>query len=546
MHRRLLSVAVLLGLLVIGTPWALAQEKEAKSDKPSVVLRLAPLETLMADIRYLGELVGKPELAKQLDGLIKSKLGDKGLDGIDHKKPIGAYGWIGPDGVDSKFAAMLPIADEKAFLDLLENLELKTDKGADGLYTIILEKPPIPPIYFRFANNYVYVTLKDKELLDKDKLLAPARILPTGQVGVASLLLNIDEIPSKIKELFLSGLDNQLAGHKEAEVPGETAAMKKYREAVIDGFGSGIKSVLQHGGETALRLDVDRSGGDLALSLRVHGQEGSSMAESIKRMGQISSLTVPLLRSNSAFSVAVYSRLPEHLRELLVPAIEEGKKKVTDKVTDQTKKDALTALITAVEPTLKSGTLDAAVDLRGPSDSNHYTAAFAVGIKDGAELEKTLRQIIGDLPEKERKAVTFEAEKAGAIAIHRIKPEKLDEGTKKMFGDEPFYFALTDKLLLGAWGEKGLDALKEALTMEAKPGKIMQFQMSIGRLAPLMTRDNKEAPKIAKEVFADKTDADKVRITLEGGSALKLRLDLKAPLVTFFSKLQESKKEEDK
>lgn len=545
MHRRLLFPAVPLGLLLIVTPWVAAQDKETKADKPSVVLRLASLDTLRANIRYLGELVGKPELAKQLDALIKSKLGDKGLDGIDEKKPLGAYAWIKPDGADTQVAAMLPIADEKAFLGLLENLELKPEKDGDGVYSFAIEKVPFP-IYFRFANNYVYVTARDKEVLAKEKLLSPGKILPTGQIGVVSALLNIDEIPSKIKDLFLSGLDNQLAGAKETEVPGESEAGRKFRDAFFDGFGAAVKSVLQSGGETALRLDVDRATGDLSLSLRVHGQEGSSMAASIKRMGQISSVTAPLIRADSALSGSIYLSMPEELRKLLAPVIEEGKKKATDKVTDQAKRDALSALLTALAPTLKSGTYDAAVDLRGPSENNRYTLAVGIRIEDGLELDKTVRQLVNDLPEKDRKAVTFEVDKVGSIAIHRLKPERDDEFNKKLFGDEPFYFAVRDKVVLATRGEKGLEALKEALTMEPKPGKVLQFTMSVSRFAPLMTKDNKEAPKIAKEVFANHKDSDKIHMTLEGGSALRLRLDIKAQLVTFITKLNESKKEEEK
>ena len=60
----------------------------------------------------------------------------------------------------------MPVADKKAFLDLLENtLDYKTEKDKDDVYTVML---PLPfPTYFRFANDYAYITLRDKENLDK-------------------------------------------------------------------------------------------------------------------------------------------------------------------------------------------------------------------------------------------------------------------------------------------------------------------------------------------------------------------------------------------
>ena len=50
---------------------------------------------MRADFLYLAKVAGQEEKAKQFDGMIQSKIGDKGLEGIDPKKPIGAYGWVG-------------------------------------------------------------------------------------------------------------------------------------------------------------------------------------------------------------------------------------------------------------------------------------------------------------------------------------------------------------------------------------------------------------------------------------------------------------------
>src|SRR5262249_10389151 len=123
------------------------------------------------------------------------------------------------------------------------------EKGDDGVYSANVEKVP-GTVYFRFANNYVYVTVRDREVLDKDKLLAPAMVLPAGQVGTFSLTLNLDRIPDDLKDLALGGLDNRLADAKEKDVPNETEATKKFRMALIDEAGKAIKSLFRDGGET--------------------------------------------------------------------------------------------------------------------------------------------------------------------------------------------------------------------------------------------------------------------------------------------------------
>jgi hypothetical protein len=520
-----------------------AEEKAAKSNKPAVILRIAPFDKLMADARYLVEMAGQAEMAKQLDATIKSKIGDKGLEGIDPKKALGAYGWIGPAGIDSQIIALVPIADKKAFLDLLDRLSVKVEEGQDGLYTASHEKLLVP-VYFRFANQYVYITAQDKDALAKEKLLAPAAVLPDDATGAVAMTVNVDQVPENLKELALGNLDNHLAAAKEKEVPNETDLQKKFRTALIDEMGKHIKSLLKDGGEVKMRLGVDAKAADLSLSMSVAGKAGSPLATSIKDLGQMRTLGASVIGPNSAMNGVLNLSLPAKLRELLGPVIEEGEKKAVEKEKDKSKRDALAALLKALEPTLKNAELDVAADLRGPGDNGLYSAVASIKVKDGAAVEKTIRQVIGNLPADQRKAIAFDVEKVGSVGIHRVTPDKTDEQSKQVFGDNPtVYFAVREDAMLVALGEKGLGALKEALGGEAKSSKVMEIQMAMSRLAPLMAKDNKSAPEIAKEVFGKAKEGDKIHITVEGGDALKLRLGMKAQLLEFFYKLQQAKKQ---
>jgi len=541
MLKRLVPWTGLLGLM-LAMP-ALARAAEEKADKPALILRIAALDNVRADFRYLAQILGQEEKAKQFDAMLKSKIGDKGLEGVDTKKPIGAYGSVGQMGIDSTLVVLVPIADEKAFLALLENLEIKADKGNDGVYTVNHDKVPTP-VYFRFANNYVYVTARDKDALDKDKLLAPAVVLPAGEVGMVSLTVNIDRIPDNLKDLALGRIDLSLANVKDKEAPNDTEARKKFRLAAIDELGTQIKSVFNNGGETTVRLDVDRATADVTLSLRLAGKAGSPLATTIKDLGQVKSITASLIGTDSAMNGVLNVSLPAKLRSLLVPVIEEVEKEAVAKEADKSKREAVAALFEALRPTLKSAELDITGDLRGPYDSGLYTAVAGIKVKDGLAIDKTFRRIVADLPAEERKGVMLDAEKVGSLGIHRVQPDKNDENSKKFFGDNPVYFAFRDDALLVVLGEKGLSALKDALATEPKASKVMELQMSMSRLAPLMVKDNKSAPAIAKKVFAKDKDGDKVRLRLEGGPMLKLRLSMKAQLMAFVHELHQAKKDE--
>jgi hypothetical protein len=542
MYSRLIRRAALVGLMLAMPALArAAEEPAAKSDKPSLILRIAALDHLRADLRYLAEVVGQAETAKQLDAMLKSKIGDKGLEGINTKKPFGAYGWVKSSYDDSPLVVLVPVADEKAFLGLLESLDVKAERSEDGLYTANHEKIPVP-VYFRFANKYAYITALHKDVLAKNKLLTPAKVLPPGEIGDVSLTVNIDQIPDTIKELGLSGLDNQLAGAKEKEVPNETETQKKFRLAMIDEMGASLKSLLNNGGETTLRMDVDRKTTDVALSLSVAGKPGTSLATTIKNLGQTKSSTASIIGSNSAMHGALTVSLPPALRAQLAPVIEEGEKKAIERETDKSKRKASAALLKALRPTLKSGELDVAADLRGPNDKGLYSAVAGIKVQDGATIDKTFRQIVADLPAEERKAVQFDVEKVGSVGIHRITPDKNDKNTQELFGNHPVYFALREDALLVGLGDKGLSGIKEAVAAEPKASNVMEFQMAMSQLAPLMVKDNKSAPEIAKKVFAQDKDNDKLRISIEGGKMLKLRLNLKAQTVAFFNELQQAKK----
>ena len=130
----------------------------------------------MDDAKYIMTMAGQEELAKQLDGMLKSMVGKEGLKGIDTKRPLGFYGTVGKNLVDSTGVALVPVADEKAFVELLDGMNLNVKKGQDGVYSFT---PPNSPAdaYFRFANKYAYIAPASKDAIAKDKLLVPASVL---------------------------------------------------------------------------------------------------------------------------------------------------------------------------------------------------------------------------------------------------------------------------------------------------------------------------------------------------------------------------------
>jgi hypothetical protein len=544
MSKRLVLSFVLSCLL----PLASASAAEEGPVQPSLVIRFNSLEQLLADARYLAKLADREELVKQVESLLKARAGEKGLDGFDPKKPIGFYANIGPNGIDSTGALLVPVADEKALLGLLEKLAIKVEKGKEGVYSVFPEQSPFP-VLFRFARGYAFVTLGipgNEKVLLKDSNLDPAIVFPKGPDGAASLTLHIDRIPTKLKELLLGQTELRLAGLKDREAPGETKAQHDFRVALLDEVGTRFKSALKDGGEVSLRLDIDRTNGDLNVSASFAGKPGSQLAAEITDLGKVKSLAASLLGSESAMSLAAAVVLPEKLRKALEPVVEEGLKKDAERVKDATLREATERVIRALMPTIRASELDGGTVLRGPAADGTYALLAAVRLQNGKQLEKEFREVMKRLESETGTSgtpkVTFDLEKAGSVSIHRMERPKSEVEFRKLFGDRPVYFAFRDDALLAGAGEKALDALKETVAATPKPGKLLQAEMSLSRLAPALGVSNQAMPEAAKRAFADNKDADKIRLTLEGGSALQLKLAMKAPLITFFNELDKARK----
>jgi hypothetical protein len=529
MPRRLILAGVMLCLVGIALP---VRAADPKREAPTFVLRVQSIDNLMADVKYLAALVGEEEQAKQLEGLLNSMAGEKGLAGFDTKRPLGVYATFGSEGIDSTAVGLIPVADEQALLGLLTRLNFKAEKGQDGIYTVAKsDKVPVD-VYFRFANGYAYVTARSKSAIAQDKLLPPTQVLPVERVGTLSLVLHIDQIPKPLREIGLSEFERRV---KETPPEGKTEAERQLDTRIRDQFVAAIATLVDDGEEVALRLDVDRQRNTLSFDMSLSGKPGTRLATTIADLGQTKSLFAGIPTANSALVALGHLTLPEQVRKAVEPAFEETVQQGLANEKDPFKRAIGEKFFKALIPTVKAGELDAELDIRGPMANNHYTVVGGIKLRDGQAIERVFRETVQGLPEADRSKIQLDAEKSGEVSIHRLNVMgDADADAKNFLGEGPLYIAIRSDALLVAAGEQPLPALKQALAAAPKVGKPFLFEMALGRLAPLMAKDNKAAPRIAEQVFAKNPDSDKFRVSLDGGKALQLRMELRAELLRFF------------
>lgn len=523
--------------LVLLAPLTRAEEK---TKAPTFSVRLQGIDTLVSDLQFLTEQAGRGEELKQVEGLLKAAIGDKGLEGLDTKKPMALHAYLDASLVDSQVILMLPIADSKAFVDTLDRLGVKPTKDKNDLYEVQLQGSPFPA-YFRFANGYMYGTLKEKKNLDVKALPKPADVFPAADKDLLTLSMNLEEFPEDLRKLILGQLELQLTNLKEKQ-PGETKAQHVFRAAAMDEVVGFLKSLMTDSAKANFRFGVDRKANEMALSLSLSGKEGSELAKSLAGLGKTESSVAGIVGDDSAIASRVTFELPNKLKKDLAPVIDEAMDKILEKNSQQGVKELLEPILKAAAPTLKQARLDFAFDYRGPTEKKLYTAVGALGIKDGAALEKALINAHEKVPAEAKDKISLGVAKVGGTSIHRLNVEKdLDEEARKQFGESPVWFAIRDDAVFVALGDGGLAALKDALSVKRKNSPVMHLEMGLSRVAALMTRDNPGAEEAAKEAFK-KPGTDKITVSLTGGEELKLKMSMKGPVLRFFVLLEEAKK----
>jgi RNA binding exosome subunit len=515
---------------------------------PTMVARLKSLDGLIEDFKYLAKLSGVENEAQQGEDFFRAFLGDKGSEVIDPTRPIGMYGTVKPDFMNSTAVVLLPVVQDKLFLDFLDRFAITAKKGDDGIYTLSTDNFPVPvPVYLRFANKYAYVTAQNKGDLTQAQLPDPAQVLAGTRDALASLTIHLDRIPEGLKHFALGGLDLRMAEEQNKKFPGETKAQEELRKESIKDLTKQAASLIKEGGKIEAFVEVDRKANEVVAELDLAGTSGSKLAAGISELGQAKSLFAALPGNDTVLDVLVHVVAPENVRKALEPVIDEGLRKALAQEKDEGKRAVAEKFLKALDPTFKGGELDAGVVLRGPNAEHHYTLVAGVKLKNGKAVEQTVQDVVKSLPERDRSVIKLNAESAAGTNIHRLDVQQAyEEGFRQTVGNNPVYVAIRPDALLVAAGPDALKAVKQALAAQPATGALVQVDAALGRLPPALShviaQNHKEGgayiEKAAKESFGPNAKgSDQVRLVVEGGQTLRVRYTVKAPVLKFFGQI---------
>lgn len=534
MLSRCLGALTLLGLILTPAP---ARPADDKATPPTIQVRLNSLDRSLDDIKYFLSLAGQKEAADQLDGL-KNNVLPNGFEGIDTKKPWGLYGVLKANQVESAAVLLIPVTSEQAFLGLLEKVaHLKATK--DGNYYLVQPENVPFPIHIRFTEGYACAAGPDKGALESGKLIPPSVLFADGPKGSADLHFRIDQIPNEYKQIALGTIEVQLANLEEQKIPGEDEAKRKGRVLGVKTVGQLFSAAVNDGADVSVELDISRQRDSFGVSLGLGAKTGSGLAKKFSSLTGGNSLFANWIKPTSPLNFVFHAPLGEDAQKILQLIANEGFANLAKQGEHQ---KALSEKIKkSLEPTIDSKSVDMGFEWRGPSASGHYTLIAGLKAVDGDKIESLVKELVREVPEKDRADIKFDASSIGEFKVHKLDvAKKFDADGKRILGDNPIYFAFRKDALIVALGDNGLAALGEALQASPGPAPLAKGSVNLKGLVPLI-KDDPRAEGFAKKSFLKPGD-DAVTFTAQGGESLQVKLQVKGPVIKFLAAVGDKKK----
>ena len=396
---------------------------------PALVVQVRSLERVFDHTKLILSLIGQEEIAGKVEGLLKSKIGPGGLEGVDQKKPFGVVVRFGKDLDDVSPLILVPIADEKAFLKLLESNKLKFTKGKNDLYTAKVGTVIEIEIFFRFSKGYLCATVLNPSAVDPERLPAdPAKALGGTEGPAFAATLRLDQVPLTARQLALGEFEKFYAPLLKEKDGGGGKAFHELQMATLEALAEAVKAVLLDGKEATFTLDIQPKTRKLEARLSLTGQKGTDLAKAIAAMGENKSRFAGMISDKALFNAVWNWQMPEKMTKAWGGFFADIKEKAIADLSDKGKQLQARALFAILEPTFKTGHLDAFLHFDVTSAK---TLAYVAGVevKDGKKLEKELRGLVEEARKimVDKDKIQLDFAKAEGVSIHRLEiPETRD------------------------------------------------------------------------------------------------------------------------
>ncbi len=489
MNRKLLSLLVLVMLLASGSP-CLAQEA-----KPVVAVSFSGFDALRTDVGYLGKLMGNPELAQMLDGIIAMSTEGKGLAGLDTKRPWGAVLY----SKDEEFspAVFLPTTDIKALAATMTALNLPaTDKG-DGTYEVL---SPMQSLTMKEQNGWAVMADKVETLAnlpdDPTKLLGPL----SGKYDLG-VMAHVANLPEGIRQMIVLQMEaGAMMGMQQQ--PDESEEQFAFRKAMTDRSIQQVKTMMDELDQFMLGIKIDGEAGAGTIDVAISAKEGTKMAEQFAQVQNATTNFAGFDQPDATVSAVWSSKMTEEDKAQFKMMLDGVKSAAAAELEKQNlgdedmavAKPLMTELFEVLEENIDAKTVDGGMVAKLGPDQLSFVAGGAVA--DGAKIESLLKrfveQLVKENPEA-REHMKLDSETHEGVALHvlSIPTEAMDEGAepmRKLVGDQiDLVIGIEGKSIYVAAGRSAVSELKQVIdASKAAPGKAVSPAKVTIAIAPIL------------------------------------------------------------
>jgi hypothetical protein len=530
--------------LLLAAVAALAVAVSTRADdrpEPVVTARVRSVLDLTGYFEYLGGCFGQADPAKQAAQLVRGLADpDKGIEGFDPARPIGAYGVLVPDVVNSYAVVVLPVADETAVLQLLTGRLNLDPKKKNDIYELKVPNVPVP-VFFRFANKSAYVTARSADPLADDLLTPPDALFAGQEEAVATVRLYPGRVPEPLRRLALGQLELQLKQQAKAKPAGADANAEYWQRVGQDGAFAVLKSLVLEVTELTARVGIDPKADDLSAEIVLTPKVGSPLAKLVAGETGLTGVAGRLARPDATATAGVRIDLPKSVQKDLDAGVDKFIAGVVDRETGKDKKMAK-LVMGAIAPTLKSGVIDFGLVVLGDAPGK-VRAVAEVRVKGGAGIARVLKEGEAEDPSKNAKS-EFDVATEGGVALHKVTFVNGGDLAKATGSPAVWLGTADDRLMVSFGPDEGL--LKKLILAERKPVPVARLDVSAGRVFKLVNKDlpAETMDKLVAEHVGTGTDGkDAVRLAVTGGEALTVRLTAKGKAVRLATALDQANKE---
>ncbi|HEX4588707.1 MAG TPA: hypothetical protein VH120_02180 [Gemmataceae bacterium] len=536
MSRRVITLLTCLFASAPAAHAAPVPAGDASAFKPTVAVRLAPLDKLLDDVRYTATLISRfapteqeaKEFATGVDQGLDKVLGPDWRKAVDATKPLLGFATVDAKLPESTGGVLIPVKDEAAFRKLLANLVGRLDDPKDGIQRFEFpgqrdaEGRPING-YLRIANGYAYLTLRNEAAISAAKAPTPEQVVAGDPTAGISARINLDRVPGEFRQRTLGSVQQfkaMVGGAQGPGVPGFISLAGFALYGPIMALYPLVEPAVRDGRELTIDMRFDRKHLNLGMDLTLTAQPGSELEKLTRAVRHSTSLFPQIFGPETAGRAMIRTTIPEDLRKLIIPQIEMGFGRLPDEVPVWGK---FTAKIgEAVLPTLKEGEIDLAVGLRGPYDGAGYGLFGGLRLKDAAALEKAFRTAVQELPKEARAMFVLDSVTIGETKVHAVKLPPLPEPAKSLFGTDVLLVAFRNDAMVMAFGQSSMGSLHDGLDAKPQPTPKTLMEVSGKRLVPLVTKIDAEAGKKFQAFLGNELDRIPIlEASVEGGAALK-------------------------